>query len=75
MAILSDGQFAEVVRDRQREWSARGIRAVPTFVFDEKYVISGAQDEDVFANILRDLVAEAVSPGRAPGNVERCPPG
>jgi predicted DsbA family dithiol-disulfide isomerase len=28
-------------------------------VIDEKYLISGAQDEDTFPTVLRDLVGEA----------------
>ena len=34
---------------------ARGIRAVPTFIFDDQYVVEGGQPSAVFADVLREV--------------------
>jgi len=34
------------------------ITAVPTFVFDRKWMVPGAQDPDTFAMVLRRVVAK-----------------
>ena len=45
---------------RASDWSARqmGIQAVPCFVFDGRYALSGAQEPDAFQPLL-DLIALA----------------
>ena len=40
---------------------ALGIRAVPTFVFDEKYSVEGGQPSSVFAEVLREVTRLAAS--------------
>ena len=34
------------------------ITAVPTFVFDGKWMVPGAQDPDTFVQVLRRVVAK-----------------
>ncbi|MFL5561685.1 MAG: DsbA family protein [Gemmatimonadaceae bacterium] len=34
---------------------ALGIRAVPTFIFDDEYVVEGGQPSAVFADVLREV--------------------
>jgi len=34
---------------------ALGIRAVPTFVFDDQYIVEGGQPSAVFADVLREV--------------------
>ena len=47
-ALLATEQFAaEVDADKERAL-AQGIRSVPVFVIDEKYMITGVQDIEVF---------------------------
>jgi predicted DsbA family dithiol-disulfide isomerase len=38
-----------------------GITGVPTFVFDGKYAVSGAQEVATFLNVLREVAANAAS--------------
>ncbi len=66
--ILSDGRYADAVRQEERLWLQRGISAVPSFVFDERYLIPGAQDASVFASVLQKLREE---PEDAPVDAER----
>ena len=57
-ALLQDERYAELVRAEQHGWMARGVRAVPTFVFNERYGVSGAQE----APVLQQLILEALEP-------------
>jgi predicted DsbA family dithiol-disulfide isomerase len=41
-----------------------GIQAVPTFVFDGKYAVQGAQSTDVFLRALAEVAAHGVDSGR-----------
>jgi len=36
-----------------------GIRAVPTFVFDDESAVQGAQPADTFRRVLDDVMEEA----------------
>jgi predicted DsbA family dithiol-disulfide isomerase len=37
-----------------------GISGVPTFIFENKYLVSGAQDAEALAQVM-DKVAEAIA--------------
>ncbi len=53
-ALLEDGRYADLVRQEQQQWLARGVRAVPTLVFNLRYAVSGAQEAELLAEVLRD---------------------
>jgi predicted DsbA family dithiol-disulfide isomerase len=54
-AALTDGRYADTVRNQQRFWLSKGIHAVPSFVLDQRYLIPGAQDSEVFVAALKRL--------------------
>jgi predicted DsbA family dithiol-disulfide isomerase len=54
-AVLEEGRYAEAVRAEEALWTGRGVHAVPAIVFAGKYVVSGAQGVEGFADILRQL--------------------
>ncbi|WP_422047969.1 DsbA family oxidoreductase [Shimia sp.] len=56
-AVLEDQRFSDVVREKERFWTSRGVSGVPTMIFDAKHATSGAQGVAVFANILTQLAA------------------
>ena len=56
--VVTDGRYADTVREEQRFWLGKGIHAVPSFILDGRYLIPGAQDPDVFVAALRRLVSE-----------------
>ncbi len=62
-AALADGRYREPVEE-QMEWArAAAVGGVPTFVFEEKFALVGAQDYAVFQDVARriqrgDLKAE-----------------
>lgn len=51
-AVLADGRYAAVVRAREKHWREQGVQAVPALVFDERAVLTGAQDAALYARIL-----------------------
>jgi predicted DsbA family dithiol-disulfide isomerase len=52
-----DGGKAEVVADLRGAMD-REISAVPTFVIDDRFMVPGAQDVDVFVNVLERVLAK-----------------
>lgn len=57
-AVLTDSRFAEAVRTQEKLWLDRGIQGVPAFVFNNRYLVSGAQDTAVFVDLFGKLLAE-----------------
>jgi len=57
-AVVTDGRYAETMREEQRFWLSKGIHAVPSFILDQRYLIPGAQDPEVFVTALRRLLEE-----------------
>jgi predicted DsbA family dithiol-disulfide isomerase len=55
--ILDSDTYAEEARAEEALWRDRGINAVPTIIFNERWMIQGAQAPDVLANAIRDIVA------------------
>jgi predicted DsbA family dithiol-disulfide isomerase len=50
--ILNSDSFEQQVEEDKYQASQLGIRGVPYFLINEKAVISGAQDDKVFENVL-----------------------
>ncbi|ABI70936.1 DsbA family oxidoreductase [Shewanella frigidimarina] len=58
-AVLSDKRFETAVKEEEQLWISRGIQAVPAIVFNQQYLVSGAQDPDTIAELITKLLAEA----------------
>jgi len=56
--VLASGSHAEETRARQQFWTSRGISGVPSMVFDGRYMLTGAQGADTYAQMLRKVAAE-----------------
>ena len=56
--VLDSGTLAANVRKKQKFWTDRGISGVPSMVFDGKYLLTGAQGAENYANLLRKVVSE-----------------
>lgn len=59
---LADGRYTAEVEEQIAWTRAAGITGVPTFIFEEKFALVGAQDYEVF----RDVASRVVS-GRLTG--------
>ena len=58
-ALLAGDAHAADVRAQEREAALSGIRAVPTFVFDGRFSVSGAQDPAVLTQAARQALDRA----------------
>ena len=56
-AVLEDARFADDVRKQQQQWLDRDVYAVPTFFFNERYQVPGAQEAETFVRVLNKLAA------------------
>lgn len=59
--ILSSDIFTQDVRERQAMYAKMGITSVPSLIFNDKYLLQGAQPAEAFANALRQLAADETS--------------
>ena len=53
--ILASNKYAEEVRQEQADARNLGIHSVPTFIINDKYMISGGQPESVFRGFLESI--------------------
>lgn len=58
LAVLRDARFAQQVRAAEQIWTSKGIQGVPAMIFNQKYLVTGAQGTENFASILRQLTEE-----------------
>jgi predicted DsbA family dithiol-disulfide isomerase len=55
--VLDTGAFAAEVRREQAAWVGKGIRAVPSIIFNGRWMIQGGQAPQVFERAIRDIVS------------------
>lgn len=55
LALLQDQSHAEEVRAHQAFWLKQGVQGVPAVVFDQQYLVTGAQGVDNYMRILGEL--------------------
>ncbi|ATX64795.1 DsbA family oxidoreductase [Roseinatronobacter bogoriensis] len=53
--LLASDADCELVREADRAARARGIQAVPFFIINQKYAISGAQPTKLWQDVIDDL--------------------
>lgn len=54
-AALSDPDNAKSVRAKQQYWLQQGVQGVPAMVFNQRHLVTGAQGEENYINILTKL--------------------
>ena len=59
---IGNGTFKPLVDEGLREAHELGIHAVPTFVFDDRLAVQGAQEQPVFQIAMQRLGASPRSP-------------
>ena len=55
---LATDEDVELISAQAKDASDKGISGVPTFVFAQKYAISGSQPADQLARAIRQVSAE-----------------
>lgn len=56
-AVLVDERYAQLVREEQQVWLEKEVRAVPTFYFQQQYIVPGAQEAEAFTRLLKKIHA------------------
>lgn len=56
--ILESEDFGQAVIDEEHAYQRAGVTAVPGFIVNEKYLISGAQDTDTLVEAFRNIARE-----------------
>ncbi len=56
--VLESDQFVTEVRAEEAKYQSMGITSVPTFIINDKYMISGGQPVETFVDMLNKIVAE-----------------
>jgi predicted DsbA family dithiol-disulfide isomerase len=69
LEILTSGRLAEETRERQAFWTSRGISGVPSMVFDGRYLLTGAQGAQTYAEVLQKVIAEKAAAETQPATV------
>jgi len=59
--LLDAGEYAERVLKEEARYQQGGISAVPAFIINQQYLISGAQEPDYLVQTFRDIAAGTVS--------------
>jgi predicted DsbA family dithiol-disulfide isomerase len=59
---LATDEDVELISAQAKEASDKGISGVPTFVFAQKYAVSGAQPAEQLARAIRQVSAEVNAP-------------
>jgi predicted DsbA family dithiol-disulfide isomerase len=67
VSYVSSNAGAQRTRDEIADGMDRGVSAVPTFVFDGKWSVPGAQDPDTFVRVLGKLFEQAEAEALAAG--------
>lgn len=58
-AVLASDRYAQVVRDDEATYQQAGVSAVPAFVVNGKYMISGAQEPDTLVRSFQQIVRKS----------------
>jgi predicted DsbA family dithiol-disulfide isomerase len=58
-AILASDEFIADVRAEQALWRNRGINAVPSVIFEGRWMVQGGQPPQIFEQAIRQIVAGA----------------
>jgi len=55
--VLASGEFSQEVRRDEALWRNRGIQAVPSIIFNQRWMIQGGQPPKVFEQAIRQIIA------------------
>ena len=58
-SVLQGGDYANEVRAEEEKYQAMGIHSVPSIIFNNRYLLTGAQPAEAFEKAIRQILAEA----------------
>lgn len=56
-ATLASDEFVAEVRAEEEHWRRNGIQAVPSVIFNERWLIQGGQPPHLFEQAIREIIA------------------
>jgi predicted DsbA family dithiol-disulfide isomerase len=56
--VLDEDRYAQDVRAQEQFYQSQGIRAVPSVIINDRYLVQGGQPAEVFEQTLRQVAAE-----------------
>jgi len=56
--VLAEDRYAQDVRAHEQFYQSQGVRAVPSVIINDRYLIQGGQPPEVFEQTLRKIAAE-----------------
>ena len=57
--VPEEGRYADEVRAQEAFYQGQGVRAVPSVIVNDRYLIQGGQPPEVFEESLRKIAAES----------------
>ena len=57
-AWMLDESLTQTVRSEQRQWLDENITGVPAIIFDQKFMVPGAQSAETFAGVIAKVLAK-----------------
>jgi predicted DsbA family dithiol-disulfide isomerase len=57
-ACIASEPLTQAVRAEQRQWIDQNITGVPAIIFDQKFMVPGAQSAEVFADIIGKVLSK-----------------
>jgi predicted DsbA family dithiol-disulfide isomerase len=61
--VLASGRYADEVRAEENKWRQAGINAVPSVVFEHRWLIQGGQPPEQFEAAIRQIVKQRAEVG------------
>jgi predicted DsbA family dithiol-disulfide isomerase len=58
-SVLEGGDYANEVRAEEEKYQAMGIQSVPSIIFNNRYLLTGAQPAEAFEQAIQQILAEA----------------
>lgn len=56
--VLQGGDYADEVREAERENQSMGISSVPAIIFNRRYLVTGGQPAEAFEQAIQSILAE-----------------
>jgi predicted DsbA family dithiol-disulfide isomerase len=58
LAWINDAALTTSVRAEMAHWTDQNITGVPAIIFDQKYMVPGAQSAETFADVIKKVLAK-----------------
>lgn len=57
--VLQGSDYADEVRTEEEKYHSMGIHSVPSIIFNNRYLLTGAQPVEAFEQAIKEILAEA----------------